>query len=420
MFRFGIEAASPAGFPLDPVTRQAGNPQERSGEGNRFFQEDSLKRKVDCLMKRFPAVAVVSFVLGVFGSPLSVSTQPLESAGKTPAVAPDIRKSRARIEIVDDAYDFGVAPYGETKSVTHTFGFRSVGLEDLVLTKIRPHCGCTSAIPSATRFAPETEGGLTAKLNFRGRSGPQSITVDVDTNDPNRPRHTFRIKGTILTPWAVRPPLLDFGDMVAGETKEQVAYVTSQYPKGEEIRKILQVRGEESFIQAATEDIVMPTSTRSEGYLEVRRPVRVYLEADRKVGERSGQVLVSTDDPENATLTIPLIWRVEGDLTVYPERVYVACVGGRYRKSPLRLSSRKGTRFEIQSVEVKTSEGPPAKLEVAPERHNTPTQKFYKVAIQEDPFLLLKPGSTVGEIVFKTTHPDQEEIRVPFAATIRN
>ena len=358
------------------------------------------------------------FFLAVFAAcpAWSADEDPAEEPEEAPAVSPE---SGARLEILNDVYDFGVIHDGQVSTVTHTFHFKSAGTEDLVLTKIKPSCGCTSAIASATHVAPGQEGTLSATMNPKGKFGMQTVSVRVNTNDPTKPTHTFRITGTILSGWRIIPSLVTLKSLGRGEKGEQLVHVVSQYFEGESFGKITHVRSDNPAVQASTEEYEIPKGPEpGRNYIEVRRPIRIEVAAGEQLGDHQARVLIATDDPKNGTETLTVRWKVDGDLAVSTNRITTTRIKGRSVPRPLELSSRTETPFEVLSIEAVDKRGGPNVLEITPNEDNSPTHKTYQVKVMETPDAGRR--SYNGEIVIKTNHPEAPVVTVPYTATIVN
>ena len=99
------------------------------------------------------------------------------------------------IEFKDLKYDFGTVEAGE--KVNYTFEFTNTGNEPLVLSNVKPSCGCTT--PSWTRepIAPGERGNIEVEFDSKGKNGKQTKTVTVTANtDPART--TLTISGDVL------------------------------------------------------------------------------------------------------------------------------------------------------------------------------------------------------------------------------
>lgn len=326
---------------------------------------------------------------------------------------------KARIEVPEPDHDFGAVRQGDVKSISHTWTLKNAGEENLLLTKVKPSCGCTAAVASATEIAPGATATLRATLNPKGKFGSQSISVRVSTNDPTHPTQVFRLSGTILSGWRVLPVHLDFSRVGKAETVTKEVTVSSQYMKGDKTYRITHLKTSGPDIVAVTEEIPGQEGVQEgKNFFEVRRKVKVTLDTGETEGDHSGTLWIATDDPNSPTHAVTLRWFVEGDLTFNPSKLFVSEVRGRRVARDLVLESHSGKAFEVTEVEVKGNSGQTGDVEVQlkPDVSN-PTHKVYSVTpnIQSE-----KPTETrSGKIVLKTNIPDQPEIAVPYTAILR-
>ena len=332
----------------------------------------------------------------------------------TPQVGP-------KIEVIEDVYNFGTLRQDEVKSVSHTFTFKSAGTADLVLTQIRPSCGCTSAVSSATQFAPGTEGTLTAVLNPKGKFGKTSISVRVATNDPANQQKVFRIEGNVLSPWRILPAIVDLREIGKGETSEKTTYVQSQYCPGDKIYRITGLKTSDPSVTAVTEEFPIPTTPDSgRQYLEYRRPVRISVTAGQKVGPQNATLFIATDDPKTPTHTINVRWIVEGDIAISKKRIGVRKFGDKSVSASLNISSRSGIPFEVLSVETIKRRGDDDALSISLQEPVSPTMKTYKIEVSEKIAAEEKMSVHLGDIIIKTNHPEKQVITIPYTATAKD
>lgn len=344
----------------------------------------------------------------------TVEATTVKDSKEAPPPAPECK---ARLEALKPDYEFGSIRSGDVKAISHTFVFRNSGEETLVISKVKPSCGCTSAIASATQVAPGATATLTATLNPKGKSGKQTITVRVTSNDPTNTVQVFKMVGTILSPWRIFPVQLDLGALGKLQSATKDAIVTSQYLIDEPHFKITGLKASSPEIRAVTAG-APPTKADSanNSYVEVQRIVRVNVTAGQTEGQQTQRVYVSTDDPKNPTHTLTVRWNVEGDISRRPEKVFVSNIKGKKNNRDLTLSSRSGTAFEVTSIEVQGSKGNDD-LEIILKPDSTPTRKVYTISTK---IISDAPTDTrSGKILFKTNSPDQPEIVVSYVATLR-
>jgi len=103
--------------------------------------------------------------------------------------------------------DFGTIKE-EGGKVTGRFEFINTGNEDLLLTGVKPGCGCTAADYTKTPVAPGQKGYIDATYNPYNRPGSFNKNIRVTTNetkfqnDENATSHMIYIKGIVEK----RPP----------------------------------------------------------------------------------------------------------------------------------------------------------------------------------------------------------------------
>jgi len=103
--------------------------------------------------------------------------------------------------------DFGNIKEEDGK-VSGKFEFTNTGNEDLMLTNVKPGCGCTAADYTKSPVPPGERGFITATYNPYNRPGSFNKNIKVTTNegkineDENAQSHTIYIKGNVEK----RPP----------------------------------------------------------------------------------------------------------------------------------------------------------------------------------------------------------------------
>jgi len=95
--------------------------------------------------------------------------------------------------------DFGTIKEDDGKS-SGRFEFTNTGNQDLLLTGVKPGCGCTAADYTKTPIAPGGRGFIVATYNPYNRPGPFNKSIRVTTNESeneNASAHTIYIKGNV-------------------------------------------------------------------------------------------------------------------------------------------------------------------------------------------------------------------------------
>ena len=84
------------------------------------------------------------------------------------------------IQWLDSIKDFGTIAEGQKVEVA--FRFRNIGATPLVITNVRPSCGCTIAEQPMQPIAPGAEGHISATFNSEGHAGVHRKTLFVTAN----------------------------------------------------------------------------------------------------------------------------------------------------------------------------------------------------------------------------------------------
>ncbi|MDA3891760.1 MAG: DUF1573 domain-containing protein [Salinivirgaceae bacterium] len=96
----------------------------------------------------------------------------------------------------EPTYNFGDIKEDGGK-VTHKFSFTNTGSEPLVITNVRPSCGCTSSDYTKEPVAAGAKGYVSASFNPLRRIGKNSKSITVTTNG-TPPTSTLRFTANVL------------------------------------------------------------------------------------------------------------------------------------------------------------------------------------------------------------------------------
>jgi len=101
----------------------------------------------------------------------------------------------AEIEFKVEKHNFGEIE--QNKPVTYEFEFTNTGNEPLILTNVKPSCGCTTPDWSKEPIMPGESSVIKATYNAaRGGKFNKAITV---TSNGNSPTKILFIKGFVVT-----------------------------------------------------------------------------------------------------------------------------------------------------------------------------------------------------------------------------
>ncbi len=120
-----------------------------------------------------------------------------ENTVATPSAAEVPAGPTTSLEFAETKHDYGSIEQGE--KVAHIFKFTNTGNEPLVLSNVKPSCGCTTPSWTKEPIAPGDAGEIHVEFDSKGKSGKQTKTVTVTANtDPAKT--VLTISGEVLKP----------------------------------------------------------------------------------------------------------------------------------------------------------------------------------------------------------------------------
>ncbi|MBX0288962.1 DUF1573 domain-containing protein [Hymenobacter sp. HSC-4F20] len=114
---------------------------------------------------------------------LSLSVMGVAAQAQTAAVKPANAQTKVagpQIQFDEMKYDFGSIKTGDV--VEHTFKFKNVGTQPLVISNIGVSCGCTTPDWTREPVMPGKTGIITAKFNSAGKMGMQNKVLTIESN----------------------------------------------------------------------------------------------------------------------------------------------------------------------------------------------------------------------------------------------
>src|SRR5579884_1138275 len=133
-----------------------------------------------------------------------------------------------KISCPDPEFKFGIVESG--LDVQATFTIRNDGDEPLVVSKVLPGCGCTTARIADNTIQPGKETTINATLSLKLQKGDLRKEVVIDSNDPAVPRTVIYIVGTAVYPFTLNPEKMFFGPVDAHAGESRTIDVTAPSP----------------------------------------------------------------------------------------------------------------------------------------------------------------------------------------------
>lgn len=280
------------------------------------------------------------------------------------------------------------------KDVEHNFVIRNVGEGTLVIRQVRTSCGCTVAQPEDKTLEPGAETRVKAKLKLRGRQGPQTKTITVESNDPENPVFKLQFKGTAIPPIKMEPQRILFGKVMDDESRSETVKITTTE---EDLTFNI-----ESVDASGIEGMEHELETIKEGKeyaLEVRLPEGL------PSGHHNGRFVIRTDNESHRVLLVRVNVQIVGFVEVMPPLVNLRYSDDPEKKATQYLRASKGRAEKFAITEVV----PPIEsmdVELQPRGDGE-----YLIKLIDMPLDDTLDGK---ELVVRTNLEEKPEIRVPF------
>lgn len=280
-----------------------------------------------------PLFLVIPFLLVLLS--ISLEAAPIASAnavGKN--LQADIEaEKQPRIFCEETTFDFGSKDSSEI--VDHTFILKNTGNSDLVITAVRPACGCTAAELTQSTIPPGESAKLSAKLTLAGRNGQVQKPILIESNDPANPALQLVMKGTVANEFTVTPSILTIRQTAPDEHAAGSVMISSsgnpfQITKAEAFPPSIKVRADP-----------MPGGLS----YQISAVFKKIPESDPV----PCLITLQTDNPRQPRLEIPTTVVLQKKIIVAPERIILRH-GDAISKKYVVLKSADGTALAIKDI----------------------------------------------------------------------
>jgi uncharacterized protein DUF1573 len=281
--------------------------------------------------------------------PPPADIQPAQPPAQPAATVP----SGPQPKIVLDKMEHEFGRISDEQEVSVEFPFRNDGQAPLIFKdQPRASCGCTAGKLEKLEFAPGEGGKLTVKFNPHGKHGDQNQKVIANTNDPLMPEVTCKFHCLVRQTIVIEPPLVGFGEVLAGQTAKQVVKIKG--PKDFAVTYASNTKG-----RYITTKVIETHEATLDGEPGSESLVEFTLKDNAPRGPIQAMTTARTTNPKHSLVDIQVNAEIVGDLQVLPPRVNVGVMeGGQQFTKSFKVQSRTEKPFKIKSVEQKTSTTP--------------------------------------------------------------
>lgn len=307
----------------------------------------------------------------------------------TLALATPAHAAGPKLVAPQDTYDFGHVTQGD--AVPFTFTLRNDGDQELVITNVRPSCGCTAALASSDRVPPGGEATVTGEVKSATLQDRIAKTVTVESNDPTTPRLTLTVTGVVDVPFHVEPQYLHFGQVREGTGAEQTVTLTVNDPAK------LPVTIEK--IETNHPQLSAEVAPRAGEDPPRQFDITVRVSPDAPRGIIASPLVIHLAGEKN-TLRVATYADIVGSVALYPQRVSLGLVEpGQTVMRRFVAMSPVDQAFSITDV---TTDLPGSKVTWAPIQE---TPERVRITLTVDGSAL-KPGQIKGTLTVKTNAAD--------------
>lgn len=306
-----------------------------------------------------------------------------------------------KLEVPEMTFDAGDVVRGDT--IEHEFTLVNKGEGVLKVIRVQPTCGCTVTKYDST-IEPGKSGKIFVTVKTENLTGPNSKTINVQTNDPELGVFALTVKGNVKALLSVRPKeRLSLGIVYTGTKREQVFDITSEDGQPFDVTQI-------SVGDEKIQYNYIKAPDKKSGKLIVTIP------ADYPVGPIQANFTLKTTHPKVETISINLFGTMRESLSVFPQTLTFSGLSIDFvknNKDSAELNKVITVRYETEaSLEVKSVKSTLPFLDVTSEE--TQPKQAYSIKVHLNPDKI-KIGPFDGAIVINT---NIKTITIPVKGTI--
>jgi hypothetical protein len=287
-------------------------------------------------------------------------------------------------------------------------------------------------------------GEIKVTFNSAGRTGKQSKSISVLTNDPENEKVKLDIEGNVVMLLRARPNSLDFKNVYRGETKTMdlkvipltdarfdILQLESTGPQFEAeivdasdigyiLKSILLSTKQRMAKRFGNRDPAVgvkpgtrppkPRTPETEAPEKGARTVSVRILPTAPLGRHSEVLKIHTDLKDKPLLQVRLFANVLGNITIEPKTAYFGAVHrDEGKQATFKIAARKPASLEITRVETSPDYVKPELLVVTPGSE-------YELELTVEPGAPI--GMINGTVLVHTSDQDQPEIKIGFYANV--
>ncbi len=339
----------------------------------------------------------LTFVLALAGAVIA------QEASKPAPAKPAATGPRPIIEIPKMRQDFGEVY--ERDKFEYSFVVKNRGKADLVISEVKPGCGCTVANFDKV-IAPGSEGKIELVLDGTRVHGEFSKTAQVLSNDPDHPELTLTIAGKKVPFLSVVP--------------DGVVYLQGRYE--EVVEKEVTVFSNEKLPDFKVTGVISDIDDKisygvKAGAKKGEYTLRIKKNPNLPMSTSYGTVTIKTNSTNAPETKVQVQVMTKGNITVSPSSVNFGNVAFAAKDKDATPVTRtvmviknSGEGLDVKDVKV---DNPNFKATVA---SVTPGKQFKVEVTFQPPLKRTASQRETGELIINTNDPREPSVRVHLVA----
>lgn len=300
----------------------------------------------------------------------------------------------------------------EVEAILRNLGPNPVSIERIALS-----CTCTDARVSSKRLAPGSSATLRAKVRLGTRSEARSSRISVFSSDPSVPPAELLVEWQARNPFSTSVGSLNLGPVVPRATSQRtVSLVLGGMRLCESCR--IDARFDDRMLavdlrprEPARIASHGPDEAVAEDVVVADLDIAARPRADAGFLRQTIDLTLECSDTTRARLTLPVSWQVQPPVVVSPARLSLGSLPASTRVSrQIFLRSASAATFSVRSISC-DADG----LLLAADHESRPDDSHL---IRLDIAIPQYDGPWRFRIVFRTDHPQAEEVILPISGIV--
>lgn len=243
----------------------------------------------------------------------------------------------ARKMFIDFDHDFGTV--ARAAKAEHVFEITNRYKEDIHIAGVRASCGCATPTIQKQTLRTWEKGGIHVRYNTKSFIGKRGATITVVIDRPYYAEVQLKVGGYIRSDVVLNPPSVNFNQVDAGETSNQLVAITYA---GRSDWRITDIR-------SANENLEVSLNETQRGNGRVGYNMSVRLKDTAPAGFLNDQMILVTNDGRRQQIPIHVEGSIVPSLTVSPASLSLGVVNPGERVTK-KIVVRGKKPFKITSI----------------------------------------------------------------------